>query len=120
MCAFLEIPSGISMKLKQAVDEGSLCRAFLLQEFGDLELVDAAVTGSPPFVTHEKAADRAMEDQPPPIFVAALRAACAPVKLSLDHSHAPSLKPYGLSPTPISGRSPPAAPRDSPLPFAPY
>src|SRR5260370_32076816 len=109
MCAFLEIPSGISMKLKQAVDEGSLCRAFLLQEFGDLELVDAAVTGSPPFVTHEKAADRAIEDQRLPIFVAGLRAACAPVKLSLDDSHARSLKHYGWSSTSVSGRSPPAA-----------
>ncbi len=58
------------MKLKQAVDQGGLRRAFLFQKLGNLELVDAAMTGSLPFVTNEKAADTAIEDQHPPIFVA--------------------------------------------------
>jgi hypothetical protein len=81
----------MGMNLKQAVDEGALGSAFLFQKLGNLELVDAAMTGCLPFVTNEKASDPAIEDQHPPILVGRRRAACAPVKLSLDNGHARSL-----------------------------
>jgi hypothetical protein len=68
------------MNLKQAVDEGGLGSALLFQKLGNLELVDAAMTGCLPFVTNEEPPDSAIEDQHPPVFVARRRAACAPVK----------------------------------------
>jgi hypothetical protein len=54
------------MNLKQAVDQGGLGSAFLCQKLGNLELVDAAMTGCLPLVTNEKASDPAIEDQHPP------------------------------------------------------
>jgi hypothetical protein len=87
----------VSMNLKQAVDEGGLRGTLLCQKFGNLELVYTAVTGSMPFVTNEKAAGHAIEDQHPPILVTGRRAAGATVKLSLDNSHVRSLACFPVS-----------------------
>jgi hypothetical protein len=77
----------LSLNLKQIVDEDGLRDTLLCQKFGYLELVYTAMTGSVPFVTNEKSAGHAIEDQHPPILVTGRRAAGAAIKLSLDNSH---------------------------------
>jgi hypothetical protein len=88
---------GIGVNLEQGLEEGALRGAFVLQKFGNLELVEAAMTDRLPFVTDEKTAVGAIKDQCPPIFIPRRRATGAAVELSLDNGHGRSLACFPMS-----------------------
>jgi hypothetical protein len=57
---------GVGGYPEQAVDQGGLRAAGLLQEFGDVPIVEAAMPGSLPFVAYQQTSGFGIEDERPP------------------------------------------------------
>src|SRR5258708_15552521 len=88
-------PSDFRGNHKQTVDQGCLRGSGLLQKFCDLQLVEAAVVGRLPFVTHEQALGFRVKYQPPRILVGRPRPTPGLVKFTIDHRHVGFLPAFG-------------------------
>jgi hypothetical protein len=79
--------SGIDGKQKQAIDQGRLGASRLFQKFRDLQLVEAAMLGSLPFMTNQQASGFRVKDKTPRILIGRGRPTPTLVEFTIDRRH---------------------------------